>query len=739
MTVAVREPSPHHGRTGTARKTVKALLGSYGAIVFTDRAFAGWCCLLATLMSLRTGLSGLAAATLAGLLLPAFDLVPAVARLARVNALLVGLAAGALTTDWTQLLLWLPAGVLLSILVSAVLADWFWRLDHLSPLSLPFVVTAIVLSAMSTTGGLPPVPAPLFDSGPWPSVAVGFSKALGAALLTPQVAAGSLVFLAILIRSRYLALLALAGYAAGEAVLAVFHLTLSPMIAHWAGFNWILAAMAVGGIYTVPSPRGFLLALFAAALAALLTIAIQPWLQALGLPVITSPFLLTTGLILAALRKRVAAADPVLSLERPDLPEANYERLRLARFRGVAYDRPLVRAPFLGTWQVYQGFNGEHTHQPPWQHALDFFQVESGQSFRHEGNELTDYFCYGQPVVSPVWGEVAAIEDSRPDNRPGAMDTRHNWGNHVLIRVHAQCYVLLAHLQQGSCPVAVGQALKPGDPIGNCGNSGRSVQPHLHLHLQASPQLGDPTQPFALTGIEELRGERSHSHLNLEPGKGMRLSAPLACNFRDLLGLQTGRQFEFRVVTPERQWQAQLQVGVDSLGEFHLQSDSGAQVAFVDSGVALAFYDRSGPRDTLIDALILALGLIPNSSRDTSWDDRPSAGLLPLGPIERCLVALRHPLGAGVRSLYQRRLLADHQLWEISGNHGFELWPGKSLNLQTGARLDLNLGLREFSLHRGGQCLLQARLMAQGGTSDDGIPAWQARIDAPRQTAHLPS
>ncbi len=54
-------------------------------------------------------------------------------------------------------------------------------------------------------------------------------------------------------------------------------------------------------------------------------------------------------------------------------------------------------------------------------------------------------------------------------------------GNHVFIRATQGGYVGLVHLQQGSVRVSPGDRLSAGDPLGNCGNSGNSTQPHLHI------------------------------------------------------------------------------------------------------------------------------------------------------------------------------------------------------------------------------------------------------------------
>ena len=129
-----------------------------------------------------------------------------------------------------------------------------------------------------------------------------------------------------------------------------------------------------------------------------------------------------------ALSKRVSASPPYLLKENPALPELSYERARLLRARGAEPQSVPLRAPFFGTWQVYQGFDGPHTHQPPWQHALDFIITSQGRSYRGQGRQLQDYLCFDLPVLSPCHGTVARCRTDLPDNPPGEVDNQHNWG-----------------------------------------------------------------------------------------------------------------------------------------------------------------------------------------------------------------------------------------------------------------------------------------------------------------------
>ena len=64
-------------------------------------------------------------------------------------------------------------------------------------------------------------------------------------------------------------------------------------------------------------------------------------------------------------------------------------------------------------------------------------------------------------------------------------------GDCVMIEHRENEVSVLCHLQPGSIQVKVGERAKPGQPLGECGNSGTSSEPHIHYHLQHSPILQD--------------------------------------------------------------------------------------------------------------------------------------------------------------------------------------------------------------------------------------------------------
>lgn len=109
------------------------------------------------------------------------------------------------------------------------------------------------------------------------------------------------------------------------------------------------------------------------------------------------------------------------------------------------------------------------------------------EPFFLENAALEDYGCYGITVLAPAGGEVVAVQDGLPEARPGILsnDVANPAGNFVGIRLDdTDTYLLLAHLQPGSVAVAVGDRVSEGEPIGRCGNSGNTSEPHIHIHHQ---------------------------------------------------------------------------------------------------------------------------------------------------------------------------------------------------------------------------------------------------------------
>lgn len=158
------------------------------------------------------------------------------------------------------------------------------------------------------------------------------------------------------------------------------------------------------------------------------------------------------------------------------------------------------RVPFDGTWWVFWGGETElhnyHAATPSQRYAYDLVIWKDGATYSGDGAENEDFWAWGQPVLSPANGAVVAVVNDQPDLAPntslGDRNVAENpAGNHVVLEVAENEYVFIAHMQEGSVQVQVGDEVQSGDRLGLTGNSGNSSEPHIHIHAQQTPDLLD--------------------------------------------------------------------------------------------------------------------------------------------------------------------------------------------------------------------------------------------------------
>jgi len=101
-------------------------------------------------------------------------------------------------------------------------------------------------------------------------------------------------------------------------------------------------------------------------------------------------------------------------------------------------------------------------------------------------SNLEDYGCYGVPVVAPASGPIVVAHDGEPDETPGQLsnNTQAPTGNYVVVQLETGTYLVIAHLKPGSIVVKKGDTIEEGQEIGQCGNSGNTSEPHIHIHHQ---------------------------------------------------------------------------------------------------------------------------------------------------------------------------------------------------------------------------------------------------------------
>ena len=708
-------------------KSLSSIPKAYANILFIQNPVAGLIIMATTMIYPNIGLAGLLAA-LTGYSITRFWQFPDYSSQIQIfNSLLVGLSLGAFYQFNFYVLGIVFLGAILTTLLATVLADWLWRLDSLPALSLPFVLVAGLMAlvtrhytALNDFMGLTESTFAIFT----PPIDQ-FFKSIGAIYFTPEPLAGLILFLIMLTYSRYISMLAIVGYITGHTFLTLLLFEPHQGFIVWTGFNFILTAIALGGIFTIPGIASLSLAVIGVLLTTLMVVATQNLILVEGLPVMAISFVLTTLIILVAMKKRIGLLKPYLAPE-PGLPEINFEKARLAKFRNGEINSVPILSPVLGEWTIYQGFNGKHTHQPPWQHALDFIITNDNSSYRNSGEKTEDYFCFGAAVISPVAGEVIRCYDKFPDNKPGEIDTENNWGNFIIIRLDSGLHLLLAHLQQASIKTKESARIKPGEILAACGNSGRSPQPHLHCQVQQSAELGSPTYPFHLCSMMLHRKDNLLEYKVVTvPSEGDLIEATgtddqLATH----LHLPVGRQLSYQLSANQdkEKTNGKFTVELTLLGQFRLHSQSGASAAFEENNGVLAFYDRKGNKDKLLDMWVLANGLTPLTENAHYWKDAPSANLLPLSMMEKFWLSIYRPLGCGLSSDYQRHWDDDKSEWIQKATH--KLKAGHiNKSVETISYITPSTGCRALVMKIDNDSW-HATLSESGMIDDIGIPQW---------------
>jgi len=195
--------------------------------------------------------------------------------------------------------------------------------------------------------------------------------------------------------------------------------------------------------------------------------------------------------------------------------------------------------PFTGRWRAKNSparrVPSHGTDLLGTSYAIDFVAVgEHGRGAPLSlasvfGTEDPEKFVgFGAPVLAPLAGRIVESYDGECDRiarrsqlsllgysatqgrrlREGVPALA---GNYVVIDPTGEGpFVLLAHLRRGSIRVRDGDFVEQGRAIGECGNSGNSTQPHVHLQATDSTDwehaAGIPLR-FCSLGAPELPAE----------------------------------------------------------------------------------------------------------------------------------------------------------------------------------------------------------------------------------------
>ena len=170
--------------------------------------------------------------------------------------------------------------------------------------------------------------------------------------------------------------------------------------------------------------------------------------------------------------------------------------------------------PFRGSWLV-QNSPGRRVPSHGTRlfgvtYAIDFVAVDSrGRSGlrrrRMLATESPDLFVgFGAPILAPACGTVVDVHDGEIDHAarrspltllPYALGQAGRVragidavaGNRVVISLGPEGpFVAVVHLRRGSVSAVAGASVRAGDQVGECGNTGNSTEPHVHVQVTDS-------------------------------------------------------------------------------------------------------------------------------------------------------------------------------------------------------------------------------------------------------------
>ncbi|MFH1074048.1 MAG: urea transporter [Candidatus Firestonebacteria bacterium] len=603
----------------------KKLIFVYSEVFFSDSLLLGGIIAVVTLLDLNAGLCGILAVLSAYIFSKlTFSKKMPLESYYYYNPLLVGLSVGVLfKLSLLTLLLVFSAGIL-SIVLTITFGHFMKKYAALPVLSIPFVIVSgiVYLAAMKVPGFLSAcrieqIPAEYLNMPAWLS---GYFASLASIFFSKSVLAGVILAVALFLHSRIVFLLSLIGYYAGALILGFFASSVAATYSDTNYFNYMLIAIAVGGVYLIPSIKAYLVSVFAVIIAYLILVSSELVFNMYNLPVFTLPFNITVLLFIYYTDIMNVRLRTVSYRKTPEENLDNY----INYTKRFGEDLPSISLPFSGEWKVSQAFEDDVTHKGIWKYGVDFILTdEKDRQFEGNPGKPESFFAYSKPVLSPVSGTVAAAVNDISDNEIGSVNRENNWGNNVIIYDNRGFYVKICHLKKNSVVLKAGMYVEAGQLIGYCGNSGYSPFPHIHIHIQKDLGKLSGTQEYRFEQVVTDGGKFANKLL---PVKGQILSALFESVKKKKvfeLIMKDSFEFSFLIKYPGKKAAEQrekVEVVMDENGFTYLKNRK-AKLYFETHKNVFRFYRYSGPKDSLLRYIFLALPSLPLSEYRLLWKD----------------------------------------------------------------------------------------------------------------------
>jgi hypothetical protein len=201
--------------------------------------------------------------------------------------------------------------------------------------------------------------------------------------------------------------------------------------------------------------------------------------------------------------------------------------IQLVRIYAPPADPVAVDPPLAGEWAMLAGGRStllsHHYLVANVSNAVDFLRLdEEGRGYRGDPGQEKAWYGFGEPVLAPADGTVVSVGDANPDEPVGNVGQTPGQGNHIVLDIGSGRYAVLAHLKQGSARVGEGERVGVGQQIAAVGDSGNSLAPHLHFHVQDSPDFDKQarTVPVVFRDVVLIRGGRESTPAEADLRRG---------------------------------------------------------------------------------------------------------------------------------------------------------------------------------------------------------------------------
>lgn len=602
-----------------------SIVNSYAQIFFSNHKWLAYLLLLASFIDPYLGVSGLIAAAASVFFAKwmGFNQESIRSGMYSYNSILVGFTIGVFYKFSLPFFGILLLASLLTMLITVCLSA-FVAAYRIPFLSLPFMlgVWAILLGARGfkaielSERGIYAINDLYSFWGPdmakfmqemallkFPLLIDVYLKSMGAIFFQYNLLTGILMALGLLIYSRIAFSISVLGFLTGYYFVQFFQGNMTELEYSYIGFNYILSSVALGGFFMVPSLRSYLLVMVSAALIALSISALGNFFYVFQLPIYSLPFSIVVMLMIYALNNRYSMNGLHMVQYQQYSPEKNLYTYhnRLERFKNDTYFH--IHLPFYGEWFVSQAHEAAITHKDDWRFAFDFVIADETQkTFKSPGEEVTDFYCYNLPVLSPAAGYVVTLVDGIVDNAIGEVNLGENWGNAIVIKHSDFLYSKITHIKEASFKVKLGDYVKKGEVLASCGNSGRSPEPHIHFQVQSTPFVGAKTLKYPISYYVSKQNEKYTFHSFDYPLEGQTIfrinTTTLLKNNFDFV---PGMTMDFAVDRDGEKSNVKWEVFVDSANQSYIFCHETQSLAyFVNNETLHYFTDFKGDKKSLL-------------------------------------------------------------------------------------------------------------------------------------------